>query len=112
LIASSLARIRFLIVLRELLHDEDMRRPEMNRSKSFVAEIVLMINRQHEIFLKESNSLGHDSLKQAFQQDTTFWNSCAELWGQGSGFLRDNRVEYRWIAPGSANTDPYDNSVG
>ena len=82
-------------LLRELLHDEDMGRREMVRSKSFVSEIINMINRQHETFLKKSNSLGLDSLKQAFQQDTTFWSSCAERWGQGSGFLRDisQRVE-------------------
>jgi transcriptional regulator with XRE-family HTH domain len=82
-------------LLRELLHDDDMRRPEMARSKSFVAEIIHMTDRQHETFLKKSNSLGHDSLKQAFQQDTRFWSSCAELWGKGSGFLREicQRVE-------------------
>ena len=65
-------------LLRELLHDEDMGRREMERSKSFVSEIINMINRQHETFLKKSNSLGLDSLKQAFQQDTTFWSSCAD----------------------------------
>jgi hypothetical protein len=82
-------------LLSELLHDDDMRRREMARSKSFVSEIINMINRQHETFLKKSNSLGLDSLKQAFQQDTAFWSSCAERWGQGSGFLRDisQRVE-------------------
>jgi transcriptional regulator with XRE-family HTH domain len=76
-------------LLRELLHDKDMRRPEMARSERFVSEIISMINRQHETFLEKSNPLGHGSLKQAFQQDTKFWISCAERWGQGPGFLRD-----------------------
>ncbi len=76
-------------LLQELLHDDDMRRPEMARSESFVSEITRMINRQHETFLKKSNPLAHDSLKQAFQQDTAFWSSCADRWGKGPGFLRD-----------------------
>ena len=76
-------------LLKELLHDDDMRRQEMAQSKKFVSEIVHMIDRQHETFLKRSNPLGLDSLKQAFQQDTKFWNECADRWGQGPGFLRD-----------------------
>jgi hypothetical protein len=81
-------------LLRELLHDDDMRRPEMTRSQTFVAEIIHMIGRQHEAFLKRSNQIALASLKQAFQQDTKFWNSCAERWGQGPGFLRDVA---RWV---------------
>lgn len=85
-------------LLSELLHDDDMGRSEMARSQSFVAEIIQMISRQHEAFLKKSNLIALASLKQAFQQDTTFWNACAERWGQGPGFLRDiaQRVE-QWF---------------
>jgi transcriptional regulator with XRE-family HTH domain len=85
-------------LLRELLHEADMRRPEMARSESFVSEIVNMINSQHEAFLNKCNALALSSLKQALQPDITFWSSCAERWGQGSGFLRyvSHRLE-QWF---------------
>ncbi len=73
-------------LLEELLSDEDMRRAQMRRSKSFVSEIIAMIDRQHEAFLKKCGPLGLSSLKQAFQQDAAFWDDCAQLWGQGGGF--------------------------
>ena len=85
-------------LLKELLHDDDMRRPEMKRSKSFVSEIVAMVDRQHEAFLKTTGPLGLSALKQAFQQDNTFWNPCAALWGQGPGFRSEiaRRIE-KWF---------------
>jgi len=58
----------------------------MKRSKDFVPEIITMIDRQHEAFLKQCGPLGLASLKQAFQQDNAFWDPCAQLWGQGGGF--------------------------
>lgn len=73
-------------LLKELLSDEDMGRAQMRRSKSFVSEIIAMIDRQHEAFLKQCGPLGLGALKQAFQQDTAFWDECAQEWGQGGGF--------------------------
>jgi transcriptional regulator with XRE-family HTH domain len=85
-------------LLRELLQDDDMRRRGMARSNRFVSEIVDMIDRQHETFLKKSNPLALSALKQAFQQDTVFWNSCANRWGQGGGFLRNIAEDIeRWF---------------
>lgn len=85
-------------LLKEILLHEDMRRSQMSRSKNFVAEIMIMIDRQHEAFLKASGPLGLSSLKQAFQQDTQFWDQCAERWGKGGGFRSDiaKRIE-QWF---------------
>lgn len=85
-------------LLEELLSHEDMRRAQMRQSKSFVSEIIAMIDRQHEAFLKKCGPLGQGSLKQAFQQDTAFWDQCAQLWGQGGGFRAEisKRVE-QWF---------------
>jgi hypothetical protein len=85
-------------LLEELLSHEDMQRVQMKRSKSFVSEIIAMIDRQQEAFLKKSGPLGLSSLKQAFQQDTKFWDECAQLWGQGGGFRAEiaRRVE-QWF---------------
>src|SRR5207248_6283997 len=55
-------------LLEELLSHVDMRRVQMRRSKSFVSEIIAMIDRQHEACLKKSGPLGLSSLKQAVQQ--------------------------------------------
>ena len=73
-------------LLKEILHHEDMRRSQMKRSKSFVAEIMVMIDRQHETFLTETGPIGLASLKQGFQNDHVFWDECAQLWGRGGGF--------------------------
>lgn len=73
-------------LLREVLHHEDMRRSQMARSRNFVAEIITMVDRQHEAFLSQSAPLASGSLKQAMNQDVDFWNGCARLWGQGGGF--------------------------
>jgi transcriptional regulator with XRE-family HTH domain len=85
-------------LLEELLSHEDMRRSQMRRSRIFVSEIIAMIDRQHEAFLKKCGPLGLSSLKQAFQQDTGFWDQCAQLWGQGDGFRAEisKRVE-QWF---------------
>jgi transcriptional regulator with XRE-family HTH domain len=85
-------------LLEELLSHEDMGRAQMRRSKSFVSEIIAMIDRQHEAFLKKCGPLGLSSLKQAFQHDTAFWDECAQLWGQGGGFRAQisNRME-QWF---------------
>jgi transcriptional regulator with XRE-family HTH domain len=85
-------------LLRELLHHEDMQRPQMIRSKNFVAEIITMIDRQHEAFLKQCAPLGSGSLKQAMYQDTVFWNQCSQLWGQGGGFRSQiARLVRKWF---------------
>jgi transcriptional regulator with XRE-family HTH domain len=73
-------------LLRDILHHEDMRQAQMIRSKTFVAEIITMVDRQHEEFLKQCAPLGSSSLKQAMQQDTVFWTQCSQLWGKGGGF--------------------------
>ena len=73
-------------LLKELLHHEDMRQSQMKRSKSFVAEIMTMIDKQHEAFLKGTSPIGLAALKQAFQNDHVFWDECAQLWGKGGGF--------------------------
>jgi transcriptional regulator with XRE-family HTH domain len=82
-------------LLKELLHEDDIRRPEMKRSKSFVSEVIAMIDRQHEAFLQATGPLALSSLKQVFQQDDEFWTPCAARWGQGSGFRSDvaGRIE-------------------
>ncbi|MEY9999116.1 hypothetical protein [Sinorhizobium fredii] len=82
-------------LLEELLSHEDMRRSQMKQSKSFVLEIIAMIDRQHEAFLEKCGPLGLSSLKHAFQLDTAFWDQCAQLWGQGGGFRAEisKRVE-------------------
>ncbi len=73
-------------LLKELLHDDDMQRLEMKRSKSFVSEVIAMVDRQHEAFLQGVGPLALSSLKQVFQQDDEFWTPCASRWGQGPGF--------------------------
>jgi transcriptional regulator with XRE-family HTH domain len=73
-------------LLKELLHDDDMRRPEMKRSKGFVSEVITMVNRQHGAFLQEAGPLALSVLKQILQQDDEFWTPCAARWGQGPGF--------------------------
>jgi len=73
-------------LLKELLHDDDMQRPEMKRSKSFVSEVVAMADRQQEAFLDAAGPLALSSLKQVLQQDDAFWTPCALRWGQGPGF--------------------------
>jgi len=85
-------------LLKELLHHEDMTRPEMRRSRSFVSDIIAMTDRQHEAFLAESGPLGSAALKQAFQNDNVFWDECAQLWGRGGGFRAEvaRRTE-RWF---------------
>jgi hypothetical protein len=88
-------------LLRELLRDDDMRQREMARSKRFVSEIVQMIDRQHETFLKKSNPIALNALKQAFQQDTAFWNSCAERWARAEDFATRSPGASR---NGSSNT--------
>jgi transcriptional regulator with XRE-family HTH domain len=82
-------------LLKELLHDDDMQRPEMKRSKSFVSEIIAMVDKQHEAFLQVAGPLALNSLKQVFQQDDEFWTPCAARWGQGPGFRSDiaGRIE-------------------
>jgi hypothetical protein len=82
-------------LLKEVLHDDDMQRPEMSRSKSFVSEVIAMVDRQHEAFLQEAGPLALSSLKQVFQQDDEFWTPCASRWGQGPGFRSDvaGRIE-------------------
>jgi hypothetical protein len=81
--------------LKELLHDDDMQRPQMKRSKTFVSELVAMVDRQHEAFLQAAGPLALSSLKQVFQQDDEFWTPCASRWGQGPGFRSDiaGRIE-------------------
>lgn len=82
-------------LLRELLHDDDMQRPEMKRSKSFVSEVISMVDRQHEAFLESAGPLALSSLKQVLQQDDEFWTPCAARWGQGPGFRSEvaGRIE-------------------
>jgi transcriptional regulator with XRE-family HTH domain len=82
-------------LLKELLHDDDMKRPEMKRSKSFVSEVIAMVDRQHEAFLEAAGPLALSSLKQVFRKDDEFWTPCASRWGQGPGFRSDiaGRIE-------------------
>jgi transcriptional regulator with XRE-family HTH domain len=82
-------------LLKELLHDDDMQRREMKRSKSFVAEVIAMTDRQQEAFLQAAGPLAQSSLKQVFKQDDEFWTPCASRWGQGPGFRSDiaDRIE-------------------
>jgi transcriptional regulator with XRE-family HTH domain len=82
-------------LLKELLHDDDMKRPEMKRSKSFVSEVIAMVDRQHEAFLEAAGPLALSSLKQVFGKDDEFWTPCASRWGQGPGFRSDiaGRIE-------------------
>jgi hypothetical protein len=72
-------------LLKDVLGDADMRRKEMARSRSFVSEIITIADGQHESFLNDTGPLALNTLKQAFQKDLAFWESCAELWGQGGG---------------------------
>jgi hypothetical protein len=73
-------------LLKDILGEPDMRRKEMARSRTFVAEIVTIADAQQEAFLNQTSPLALNTLKEAFQKDIRFWESCAELWGQGGGF--------------------------
>jgi hypothetical protein len=82
-------------LLKELLLDDDMQRPEMKRSKSFVSGVIAIVDKQHEAFLQTAGPLALNSLKQVFKQDDEFWTPCTARWGQGPGFRSDiaGRIE-------------------
>jgi hypothetical protein len=75
-------------LLNDILGDADMRRKEMARSRTFVSEIIAISDNQQEGFLNITSPLSLNTLKEAFQTDMAFWESCAELWGQGGGFRK------------------------
>jgi transcriptional regulator with XRE-family HTH domain len=85
-------------LLKEILGDADMRKKEMERSARFVSGIIAIADGQHETFLIETGQLGLNTLKEAFQKDPEFLESCAKWWGQGGGFRDQVAEEFeRWF---------------
>jgi transcriptional regulator with XRE-family HTH domain len=85
-------------LLNELLGHPDMKRPDMRRSRKYVAEVLEAANLKHLEFLKQTQITGESTLQPLLEQERAFWRACIDQRGLGGGYrARVTAVVEKWF---------------
>ena len=72
--------------LEELASDPEMERPDMRRSKKYIAEILEGSTLKQTEFLKQAQTIGEATLQPFIEKNQKLWTACLAERGQGSRY--------------------------
>jgi hypothetical protein len=85
-------------LMQELFSHPEMKRPDMRRSKKFIAELLEGVNLKHSEFLGQTSTIGETTLQALMENDHEFWRTCVDQRGHGLGYRdRVATVVEKWF---------------